>query len=74
MILNAVFHHAVSECSYVVNGVVPLLITDFRDFARRELKEVSGKDFEYNKSRWENHINLLSYPYKTTPLKKEIEY
>ena len=48
--------------------------SDFRDFARRELKEVSGKDFEYNKSRWENHINSLSYPYKTTPLKKEIEY
>ena len=55
-------------------GYLDDIHSDFRDFARGELKEVSGKDFEYNKSKWESHINSLSYPYKTTPLKKEIEY
>lgn len=46
---------------------------DFKSFASRELRELTGKDLGYDAAKWKKHIASLSFPQRTVKFGKSIE-
>ena len=46
---------------------------NFKDFAAKELKSLTGMDYKYNIQFWKKHLEELTYPRPCKKLKKNIE-
>ncbi|MFO8233840.1 MAG: FAD-dependent oxidoreductase [Bacteroidales bacterium] len=46
---------------------------NFKDFALKELKSLTGMDYKYNLQLWKKHLEELTYPRPCKKLKKKIE-
>ena len=46
---------------------------DFKAFASKELKELTGKDFGYDQKQWKKYVAGLSYPQRPVKFGKTIE-
>jgi ribulose 1,5-bisphosphate synthetase/thiazole synthase len=46
---------------------------NFRDFASRELAQVTRKDYGFAAEKWAQHIDGLKFPQSVTPLVKEVQ-
>lgn len=46
---------------------------NFKDFASKELKALTNKDFQFDSRAWKKELGKLSYPRPTVKLVKEIE-
>ncbi|MFW5944984.1 MAG: FAD-dependent oxidoreductase [Bacteroidota bacterium] len=46
---------------------------NFKDFAVKELKSLTGMDYKYNVQLWKKHLEELTYPRPCKKLKKKIE-